>query len=147
MMRCMRYRSTAEQAAGPGVLDMMRVGFFNDGTLAGTTDGGTFLGGSTEDDPEFEQLDRESRDMVSGYSGWLTVEHPGARDMLKAAAESFGFVAACPASKQHTHLFLNQAEIDVLDRFASGEGGCNATYLPQFEKDRFHPYRAEGNMA
>lgn len=66
MMRCMRYRSTAEKAAGTGVLDMSRVGFFNDGTLAGTTDGGTFLNGSTEEDPEFAQLDAESHDMVIG---------------------------------------------------------------------------------
>ena len=35
----------------------------------------------------------------SGYSGWLTVEHFGARDMLKAAKESFGLVAACLVSK------------------------------------------------
>ena len=66
MMRCMRYRSTAEKAAGEGVLDMSRVGFFNDGTLAGTTDGGTFLDGSTENDSEFAQLDAESHDMVIG---------------------------------------------------------------------------------
>lgn len=71
MMRCMRYRSIAEKAAGPGVLDMRRVGFFNDGTLAGSTDGGTFLGGSTEADPEFAQLDRESDAMpVEGELFW-----------------------------------------------------------------------------
>lgn len=46
--------------------------------------------------PEAEVI-RILRD--SGYSGWLTVEHFGARDMLKAATESFGFVAACLASK------------------------------------------------
>ena len=46
--------------------------------------------------PEAEVI-RILRD--SGYSGWLTVEHFGARDMLKAAKESFGFVAACLALK------------------------------------------------
>ena len=85
MMRCMRYRSTAEEAAGPGVLDMKRVGFFNDGTLAGTTDGGTFLGGSTEDDPEFEQLDSESRDMaVGGELFWNSVPNTISANAINA---------------------------------------------------------------
>lgn len=33
----------------------------------------------------------------SGYDGWLTVEHFGHGEMLKAAAESYGFIAACLA--------------------------------------------------
>ena len=85
MMRCMRYRTTAETAAGPGVLDMGRVGFFNDGTLAGTTDGGTFLDGSTEEDSEFDQLDRESQDMpIEGELFWNSVPNTISANAINA---------------------------------------------------------------
>ena len=44
MMRCMRYRDLAMRGAGDSIsLDMGRVGFFNDGTLANASDGGTFI--------------------------------------------------------------------------------------------------------
>ena len=72
MMRCMRYRTLAEEGAGPGVLDMSRVGFFNDGTLAEPSDGGTFLAGSHEGDPEFAQLLKESGDLpIEGELFWF----------------------------------------------------------------------------
>lgn len=68
MMRCMRYRTAAKEANAQ--IDLSRVGFFNDGTLAGTTDGGTFKI-SYDGDPEFDMVTAESAHIpVEGELFW-----------------------------------------------------------------------------
>lgn len=74
MMRCMRYRTKAEEYAGEGRLDMSRVGFFNDGTVAGTQDGGTFDHIAYEGDPEFDEATAKSPYFpVDGELFWNSV--------------------------------------------------------------------------
>ena len=82
MMRCMRYRTKADQYAGPGKLDLSRVGFFNDGTVAGTSDGGTFDHIAYKGDPEFDEITQKSVNLpVEGELFWNTVP-----DLLSANA-------------------------------------------------------------
>lgn len=74
MMRCMRYRTKAEQFAGPGKLDMSRVGFFNDGTNAGTLDGGTFDHIAYQGDPEFDEITEKCVNLpIEGELFWNSV--------------------------------------------------------------------------
>lgn len=73
MMRRARFRTMARQGAGEQ-LDMSRVGFFNDGTLAGTTDGGTFDHIAYQGDPEFDEVTAFSPDVpVDGELFWNSV--------------------------------------------------------------------------
>lgn len=82
MMRCMRYRRKAEEYAGPGKLDMSRVGFFNDGTNAGTSDGGTFDHIAYDGDPEFDEITAKCADLpIEGELFWNSVP-----DLLSANA-------------------------------------------------------------
>lgn len=82
MMRRMCYRRKAEEYAGEGKLDMSRVGFFNDGTVAGTTDGGTFDHIAYEGDPEFDEVTAKCPDLpIDGELFWNSVP-----DLLSANA-------------------------------------------------------------
>ncbi|GEM_PF-1209839 len=68
MMRCMRYRTKAKD--NKAEIDLNRVGFFNDGTLAGTTDGGTFSL-AYDGDPEFDMVTKESAHIpIEGELFW-----------------------------------------------------------------------------
>lgn len=74
MMRCMRYRTKAEEYAGAGQLDMSRVGFFNDGTLAGTLDGCTFDHIAYKGDKEFDEVTEKCPNLpIDGELFWNTV--------------------------------------------------------------------------
>jgi len=73
MVRRMAYRDMAEAVEGVGALDVSRIGFFNDGTMASYTDGNTFI--RTEDgEPEFDKVTRESSNLpVEGELFWGAV--------------------------------------------------------------------------
>ncbi len=73
MVRRMAYRDLAEQAAGEGNLDVSRIGFFNDGTMANYSDGGTFSR-TEKGEPEFDKVTRESAHLpVEGELFWGAV--------------------------------------------------------------------------
>lgn len=89
MMRCMRYRDTAEKEFGTDLHDLTRVGFFNDGTLASYTDGGTFPTTADDGDVEFDKVTRESEVFpVEGELFWSYACDPCRSNAIDALARS-----------------------------------------------------------
>lgn len=110
MMRCMRYRTTAKNANEK--IDLSRVGFFNDGTLADVTDGGTFLKFAYDGDPEFDELTAGSAHFpVDGELFWS-----GEVDLLMSNA----LAAVTRFIKHHYTTFSVHHSNSELDRGAYG---------------------------
>ncbi len=84
MMRRMLYRNMAEEAAGENKLDVSRIGFYNDGTLADFNDGWTWFR-SYPGDPEFDKVTHESPNLpVEGELYWNFQPNPVLANALNA---------------------------------------------------------------